>query len=256
MAIGKCAIKVIVLTTAMFVLNVRLFAQEAGVERFQRVAAVLSTLEKDRKLCTAFFVSHKDKMLMVAAKHASLETNITTEILLPSKGANQRLFKLADIAKVSGANPWIVHKSADLAMCELDLSKLSAPLAEQVRSMSITVANCESVPPRRSRRIECIGFSLGLGVESEQVSPLATTFFVASDALTFEGTWGKESVFYASPAVGGGASGGLVTLYERNLNTCRVVGVCIGFNGDHSGAKLARIVPASVLREFIESDSE
>ena len=31
-------------------------------------------------------------------------------------------------------------------------------------------------------------------------------------------------------------------------------GICLGFNGDESGAKLMRAVPAVVLLDFIESE--
>ena len=235
--------------------NGRLLAQDALLPRFERVASVVSAHGKDRKLCTAFFVRHKERMYLVAAKHASLETNLSTEIALPSIGA-LRLFRLTDTLKVPGSDPWTVHKSADLAICELDLSKLSETIAEQVRSMSITTENCDQMLPQRSRRIECIGFSLGLGVAAEQISPLVTTYFVASEGLKYDGTWGKEYVFFASPAVGAGATGGIVTLHQENSNECRVVGMQIGSNGDDSGAKLARILPASVLVDFIKSQAD
>jgi hypothetical protein len=233
----------------------RLMAQDGRVQRFDRVAAVLSTLPKDRKLCTAFFIAHHDRVLMVAAKHASLETNQSTEIVLPSKGKPQ-LFRLVETTKVVGANPWRVHKDADLAVCELDLSKMTEPASTQLKSMCIELERIERVPPKRSTRLECIGFALGLGVESDQISPLAMTCFVASDVLKFDGSWGKESVYYAAPAVGAGTSGGLVTLHAEDPDECVVVGICTGFNGDESGAKLARIVPTSVLIAFIESEVE
>jgi len=235
--------------------NSRLLAQDASLTRFERVASVVSARGNERKLCTAFFVRHMERMYLASAKHSSLETNVSTEIGLPSIGA-LRIFRLADTLKVGGSDPWTVHKSADLAICELDLSKLSESIAKQVRSMSITPEDCDRKLPQRSRRIECVGFPLGIGVAAEQISPLVSTCFVASEGIKYDGTWGKEYVFFASPAVGAGTSGGIVTLHLENPSECRVVGMHLGNNFDDSGAKLTRILPASVLVDFIESQAD
>jgi len=42
--------------------NGRLLAQAASLTRFERVASVASARGNERKLCTAFFVRHKERM--------------------------------------------------------------------------------------------------------------------------------------------------------------------------------------------------
>ncbi len=111
--LSKTILTASVLTAMALVLeNGRLLAQDAALTRFERVASVASAHGNQRKLCTAFFVRHGERMYLVTAKHASLETNGSTEIGLPSIGS-LHLFRLADTLKVVGADPWIVHKSAD-----------------------------------------------------------------------------------------------------------------------------------------------
>jgi len=240
------------LAIAFFLTLDHLPAQSEPMLRFDRVVAMTSVAGNERKLSSAFFVLYAERMFIVTAKHSALETNLTTEIALPSVGA-LRIFKLADAIQKPGVNPWIAHDSADVAACEIDLSKVGENFKQRIETMAIAVDQCQRKLPLRSSRIEVIGFPMGLGVTPERISPLVTNCFVASEELNLNGTWGKEANFFGAPAVGSGASGGMVTLHEEDAQACTMIGVFIGFNGDASGAKLARILPARVLVDFIES---
>ena len=251
---------IMVLVSGMiFALSVssRAQAQDSGegVSRFDRVAVMTSLVGQERKGSTAFFVTSGDDVLLLSTKHSALETNLTTEIALPSKGS-LRVFRLSETTRKQGTNPWVNHGAADVAFCELNLDKLSADIRDQVEEMSISKEQFDRSIPLRSQRIEAIGFPMGLGITSERISPLATTCFVASEELQVDGTWGKESVYFASPAVGAGTSGGIAASHNENPYECKVVGMFIGFNIDNSGAKLSRFLPAHVLLDFIESRSE
>lgn len=230
-------------------------AQADPIERFDRVAVVTSVLEKDRKLCTGFFVAHRDQLFLLTTKHSALETNVTTEVALPAEGP-LRVFRLVDVAEAKGTNPWTMHGSADIALCKLDPSKLNASLRQQVELMSIPLEQFDREIPPRTQRIEAIGFPMGMGVTAERLSPLVTTLFAASKELNIDGSWGKEAVFFASPSGGAGTSGGIVTTYYPDPLRYEVVGVYMGFNADNTGAKLSRILPAHVVVDFVETQSD
>ncbi len=97
---------------------------------------------------------------------------------------------------------------------------------------------------------------MGMGIAHERISPLVHSCFVASEELSLSETWGNVVNFLASPAVGSGVSGGLVTVHVEDAQECTVVGVFVGFNGDSSGAKLARIAPAHVMLDFIQLQTD
>ncbi len=252
-AIVGGAFVIAVLQSPSFVVAQTEQAPRPEISRFDRVAAMTSAHENERKRSSAFFVAHKDKLLLVTTKLSALETNLSTELALPSTGA-PRIFRLADAIVKQGADPWVAHRSADVAFCELKRSKVVASLRSQIESMALSLDNFEPTIPTRSSRIEVVGFPMGLGITQERISPLVTTCFVASEELRFEGSWGSESVFFASPAVGAGSSGGIVVVHDEDANECKIVGISVGFNADSSGAKLARIVPAAVLMDFVESN--
>ena len=224
-----------------------------GLSRFDRVAAMTSAHESDRKRSTAFFVAREGKVVLVTTKHSALETNVSTELALPSTGKELRIFRLVNAILKPGEDPWHAHPSADVALCELKLSKLNEGLRSQIEAMAFALDDFELKVPTRSSRVEVIGFPLGLGLTQERISPLVTNCFVASEPLLSDGTWGRELVYFVSPPVGGGTSGGIVTLHEDDEARCKIVGMCVGFNADGSGAKLARLVPTEVVMEFVET---
>ena len=225
------------------------------VLRFDRVVAVSSAVNNERKLSSAFFIELNARMFLITAKHSAAETNLTTEVALPSVGT-LRIFRLAESLCKLGANPWTTHESADLAVCEIDMSKIAETLRKQIATMAVTLEQFQRKTPERSSRIEVLGFPMGIGVTAERISPVVTNCFVASEELNVAGTWGKETNFFAAPATGSGASGGMVTLHDEDAYQCAVVGLNIGFNADNSGAKLARIIPASVIVDFLRAQTE
>ncbi len=233
----------------------RLHAQHEPVSRFDRVVAITSLAGNERKLSSGFFVEHNSRFFLITARHSALEMNLTTEVALPSVGS-LRIYRLVDSIPNPGSNPWIMHDCADLAVCRVDLNKLAESLRDQIKAMSLGINLCQRELPLRSTRIEVIGFPMGLGVTQERISPLVTSCFVASEELSIAGTWGKEANFFGSPAVGSGASGGLVTLHAEQPTDCTVVGVFVGFNGDASGAKLSRILPAHILADCVDAQRD
>ncbi len=132
------------------------------VSRFERTAALLSPRDKETKLSSAFFVRNSDRTYLLTARHSSLETNRSTEVLLPVKEPATS-FQLVDASKPAGGDPWKLHRSADLALCEIDLEKLSEDHRKLVEQISLPIEQLDCSPVELSTRVECHGFPLGLG---------------------------------------------------------------------------------------------
>jgi len=65
--------------------------------------------------------------------------------------------------------------------------------------------------------------------------------------------WGNEKIFYATPPVASGTSGGPVYESTDDPSNATVVGMYIGLINDSTGAKLSKVIPAHVVRKAIEA---
>ncbi|MBB3210603.1 S1-C subfamily serine protease [Rhodopirellula rubra] len=222
------------------------------VDRLDRVACIESRLAgqpKVGKLCSAFFISAGPRLYLVTAGHASADTNGDSRLRYrDAKGESQ--WVALKILVPPSANPWKRDPTSDLAVAELQLREENKAYLSQLAALAIPMESlCTDTPPRTTA-IVTIGFPLGLGVR-DGVSPIAVVGHVSSRDTLADNRWGQEPIVLCDPALAEGTSGGPAFLLSDPLDAITVVGMYIGVVRDSSGAKLSKMVPAHLIREFI-----
>jgi len=210
---------------------------------------------------------------LVTAVHAAQDTHARTRILYRAADGSSQWIHLGALTAKEG-DPWIAHENSDLAIMRVARLEAHARQVDQLASLSIPLDSLLREAPPRTAEIEIVGFPMALGTQPA-VAPLVMKGSLASREMPTEAKWGLEPILFAVPVVGAGCSGGPVfQSRSRNLSRCpscgaaapgsadsvtgsqsataeddlQVVGMYVGLQFDATGVKLAKIVPARVIR--------
>lgn len=224
---------------------------EDELERWDRVVCLVTETPQDGKpgltWGSGFFVKNDDALYLVTARHVAEKTTAKSRILYRNLDGESRWLVLGACLNEQG-DPWKNHATADLSWLIVGKdSKVDEPMRNALLGLAVDWTALAEETPKRTTSVEITGFPMGLGTAPE-VAPLVMAGSIASKELQAETKWGLESVFYAIPAVAGGASGGPVFRSDDDVEHVQVVGMHIAVGFDDSGAKLSKCVPAHFIR--------
>ena len=185
----------------------------------------------------------------MTAAHVARFTTKQSKLLIRNPLGETRWALLSGLATAAG-EPWRFHGTSDLAAMNVSLDKLDPNTAEAVVSLAIPLSALTETMPPRSTAIEIAGFPLLMGL-APSISPLVMNAHLASRELDVDAKWGKERVVFAFPVVGDGTSGGPVFLPSVDHGEPVIVGMYVGYYSDNTGPKLAKLVPAPLIREWL-----
>ncbi|QDV69979.1 hypothetical protein Poly24_36980 [Rosistilla carotiformis] len=222
-------------------------------KHWDKVVAIQTKQKTSNKHATAFFIQKGDALFMVTANHAADETKSDTRILYTRDSGESRWMQLRGIVP-SDTNPWTQYKNNDLAVARLQLTRASKSDIADFNYLSLPYeALLTSTPPRASE-IEFVGFPLAYGT-TPPISSLVVRGHIASRELKSKGDWGVVPIIYATPTVASGTSGSPVFRAMQSPDAIAIVGMYIAVAVDETGAKLAKLVPARLIREAIDAAS-
>jgi hypothetical protein len=226
----------------------------ADLERWDR-AVCLHTETPTRdgkpsfKSASAFMLLDGNRLFLATAAHAARETSASTKILYRTKEGESRWLTL-DGCRRERVEPWRYHPSSDVAVMNVETSKLDDKTIKALFELAIPVNCLVLETPGRTAEIEIVGFPMAIGTRPS-VSPLVMKGCVASRETETENRWGTEPIVFAIPAAGAGCSGGPVFSSHDNHSIVRLVGMSAGFHADETGAKLCKVVPARIIQEVV-----
>ncbi|WP_417735480.1 S1 family peptidase [Rosistilla oblonga] len=220
-------------------------------KHWDKVVAIQTKLKTSNKHATGFFIRKGGTFFIVTANHAADETKSDTRILYTRESGESRYMQLRGIVP-SDTNPWTQYKNNDLAVARLQLSRASKSDIADFNYLALPYeALLTSTPPRASE-IDFVGFPMAYGT-TPPISSLVVRGHIASRELKSKGDWGVVPIIYATPTVAAGSSGSPVFRATQSPDAIAIVGMYIAVAVDETGAKLAKIVPARLIREAIDA---
>lgn len=232
------------------------FAEDTAIERWDRAVCLQTerkTTDGQPTMASAFIVERDGQFYILTAAHAAQDTHARTKVVYRAAGGEPRWVHLGGVVE-SSTDPWNVFGNADLAVARLHRIPETAVYHAELQRLAIPFRALEPSVPKRTTAVEITGFPMALGTQPP-VAPLAMVAHVASRELSSAARWGAERVFYAVPTVAAGCSGGPVFKSQDNPSDATIVGMYIGLISDTTGAKLSKIIPASVIRSAIERNA-
>lgn len=223
-------------------------------QRWDRAICLQSTEKTDKEsknhLATGFFVQQDDRLFLVTAHHAAVQTNKNTRLLYADQQGQPQWVALRVLCP-GNRPPWRHHQNSDLATAEVTLTDQSQPYVASFSEMAIPHTVISDEDPPRTTDIEVAGFPLGLGLQ-HRVSPIVVKGHIASRAIASENEWGSEPLLYSFPDLAQGTSGGPVFLSSSDPTSVTLVGMFVGVIFDKSGGKLSKLVPGRLIKAAVD----
>ncbi|QDS89614.1 hypothetical protein EC9_38140 [Rosistilla ulvae] len=244
----------------MLLLACSLFACDLAGEEAQepkhwdKVVAIQTKQKTTNKHATAFFIRKGDSYFMVTANHAADETKGDTRILYVREDGDSRWMQLRGIVPAD-TNPWTQFKNNDLAVARLQFPRASKSDIADFNYLALPYAALLTSTPPRASEIVFAGFPMAYGA-TPPISSLIVRGHIASRELKSKGDWGVVPIIYATPTVASGTSGSPVFSFMQSPDEIAIVGMYIAVAVDETGAKLAKLVPARLIREAIDAASK
>lgn len=201
-------------------------------------------------MASGFVARVGEQLFLVTASHAADETHLQSRLIYRNVKGESHWARFTVFFQAA-SNPWIKHATADLAIARLDQSDRSRVYMQHLADLAIELDDFLDRSPDRMTKIEASGYPMRLGSTSP-TRPLVVPANVSSVESPLEKAWGETPVLYCSPAIAQGTSGGLAFLSEGDSSSVAIVGVYVGVNFDDTGGKLSKLVPAHVVRKFLE----
>ncbi len=229
-------------------------AGESSIERWDRaICLVESRTDAEGKKAgdagSAFLLKDDQKLVLVTAGHVARFTTAKTRVLFRDPDGESHWIILGGLTSGTG-EPWRYHGQADLAVMEIDGSRVESKRFASFTALAIPVDDLVAQVPGRTTKIEIVGFPMLLGA-LPNVSPLAMAAEVASRELPVEAKWGHEQIVFAHPAVANGTSGGPAFVTTDSLMDATVMGMYIGYQQDNFGNRLSKLVPGRLILDFV-----
>src|SRR5690606_7941003 len=184
---------------------------EFSIERWDRAICLVESRtdaegKKTGDAGSAFLLNDDGQLILVTAGHVARFTTAKTRVLFRDPDGESHWIILGGLTSGTG-EPWRYHGQADLAVMEIDGSRVESKRFASFTALAIPVDDLVTQVPRRTTQIEIVGFPMLLGA-APNVSPLAMGAEVASRELLVEAKWGHEQIIFAHPVVANGTSGG------------------------------------------------
>lgn len=223
----------------------------ASLERWDRVVALQTKRESTSKHATAFLICKGKDVYLVTAHHAASETTGESRLLCLMADGQSRWFMLRGLFP-KDTNPWVQYRNSDLAIARLEPEGDEREMMAALRAIALPFDGLLEQVPRRTTRVEFVGFPMALGT-MPPISAIVVPGNVVSRELTAETQWGREPIVYATPAIASGTSGGPIFIATDQEEDPAIVGMHVGVEADETGGKLSKLVPARIIRIAIES---
>ena len=222
-------------------------------ERWDRVLCIVEQKKEGENTRTdagsAFIVNEGDAYYLVTASHVAKFTSLSSRLMFRNLEGGGVWVTLGGL-RLGEGDPWTYHPQADLAVMPIRIDVPEVKMRENLKAVAHPLDSLADVIPRRATEIEITGFPMMLGLGPE-LSPLVMVSRVASRESKMDAAWGKESIVFAFPVVTGGTSGGPVYARNEDPAAVTVLGMTIGYQADKAGPQLAKLIPSTVIRQWI-----
>jgi len=209
-----------------------------------------------------FMLDNQD-LYLITASHVAVDIDASSIIIID--GINHMPVKiyLAKISKViNNGLSWNLHKSADIAILKLSLTKETEGLKSYGLPLIYFSPKLEA--PKRDQELTTFGFAFGLG-DNPKFSPLTMKSYPASDLININNPTDPKILttyfFLEGPSIQGysggpvfdlgyqSLGGGTTTAYTGQGTVC--YGILTSTLADNTGGKLGGVIPSYYLYELL-----
>jgi S1-C subfamily serine protease len=208
---------------------------------------------------SGIFVSNGSKMYILTAAHVAKFLDKKSYIIL--KGENDRPIKLF-LFEITNDIKWVFHKTADLALIEIQPSDYYLKKYFTKRFFPIDGFLKDTIAISREKQLTVIGFPLGLGTK-EYFSPLTYRSYSSSGLITLNRADTKTPqtfIILENSAIKGYSGAPVFDLAVQIVGNIEMgigrgtkcVGLIHGNINDEVGGMLTAMTPAFYINEFFK----
>lgn len=239
------------------------FCQERQTFTKEQLVTCCVKLISSKGSGSGIFMLDNQNLYIVTASHVAIDMDALSFIIIDGTNHIPSKIKLADISKtISSGLPWNLHKSADIAILKLSLTKNTEAL--KTYGLPLMYFNSKLTAPGRDQELTTFGFAFGLG-DNPKFSPLTMKSSPASDLINISNPTDPPIIttyfFLEGPSIQGysggpvfdlgyqSLGGGAATAYNGQGTIC--YGILTSTLSDNTGGKLGGVIPSYYLYELL-----